>query len=271
MSSLDRIPPQHQQAVTDLVRDYVKKTDVDAIAIGGSLGAGTGDSSSDIDLYVYATKIPPVEIRKKIITQRADKYEVGNDYWEPGDEWIERKTKIGVDVMYRTKVWIENELASVIDKGEAKMGYTTAFWYNVRHSLNMYDKNGWYDRLQKKASRSFPERLKDEIIRKNLPVLKDSLSSIKTQIEKAIDRSDLISVNHRVAAWISSYTEIVLAVNYKLHPGEKKILDFLVRNCELLPERISEDLEELITKSSSGKAETLLLIDKMVERLKKII
>jgi len=44
------------------------------------------------------------------------------------------------------------------------------------------------------------------------------------QINAAIVRQDPVSVNHRVAAWLSSYFDILFAMNGQFHPGEKRPL-----------------------------------------------
>ena len=40
------------------------------------------------------------------------------------------------------------------------------------------------------------------------------------QINAAIFRQDPVSFNHRVAAWLSSYFDILFAINGQFHPGK---------------------------------------------------
>ena len=86
---------------------FAKLPAVIAVALAGSGVAGTADEQSDLDLYVYAEEPVAMVDRIAIATRFATRREVGNDFWEPGDEWIDAQTGRHVDVMYRTPDWIE--------------------------------------------------------------------------------------------------------------------------------------------------------------------
>ena len=55
-----------------------------------------------------------------------------------------------------------------------------------------------------------------------------------------------MSRNHRVAAWIASYFDIIFAANRVLHPGEKKLVDIAERECGRLPLDMRVDVEDLV-------------------------
>ncbi len=46
-------------------------------------------------------------------------------------------------------------------------------------------------------------------------------ASYLDQIKLAVKRNDPISVNHRIAAFMASYFDIIFALNKVYHPGEK--------------------------------------------------
>ncbi len=57
------------------------------------------------------------------------------------------------------------------------------------------------------------------------------------QIEKACQRKDLISLNHRVAALLASYFDVIFALNRVLHPGEKRLMEWAQAHCARVPRR----------------------------------
>lgn len=201
---------------------------VEAVALGGSSAAGTGDPQSDVDLYVYARGEPPVAERLAAVSElgATGAVEVGNRAFEPGDEWQDAVSGIGVDVMYREPAWIEDRLAAVLDRHEPSLGYTTCLWFNVRTSTPLVDRSGWISALQRKAAVDYPEPLRRAIVAHNLPMLRARRSSFLRQLELAAERGDAISVNHRAAAFAASWFDVLFAVHRAPHPGEKRLLSF---------------------------------------------
>jgi hypothetical protein len=203
---------------------FAKFPAVIAVALAGSGVAGTADEQSDLDLYVYAEEPVAMADRIAIATRFATRREVGNDFWEPGDEWIDAQTGRHVDVMYRTPDWIEEQLERVLVRHEASVGYSTCFWHNVLHSTPLFDRSGWYRDLQAAATRPYPRPLQRAIIARNYSILRQTLSSYLAQIERAVWRGDSVSIQHRVTALLASYFDVLFAVNELPHPGEKRLL-----------------------------------------------
>jgi predicted nucleotidyltransferase len=205
--------------------------DVDTVAMAGSRAAGSADDRSDIDLYVYAAEPVAMADRAAIASRFATRREVGNVFWEPGDEWIDERTGLQVDVMYRTPAWIEDQLKRVLTRHEASLGYSTCFWHNVRHSEPLFDRDGWYAELQETAAGPYPEPLRWAIVARNHPILRQTFSSYLAQIERAVRRGDSVSIQHRVTALLASYFDVLFAVNVLPHPGEKQLLQLAVAHC----------------------------------------
>ena len=88
------------------------------------------------------------------------------------------------------------------------------------------------------------------------------------QISKAIARNDLVSINHRVAAFLASYFDIIFAVNELLHPGEKRLIPYAKVKCKVLPKDFEENIVNLLSKKDS---EILNFLDIMIENLKNIL
>jgi predicted nucleotidyltransferase len=227
--------------------------EVEAVALGGSRAAASADEGSDIDLYVYGAAPPAVE-RRLALTAGA-RAEVDNRFFEPGDEWVDVSTGIHLDVMYRTPAWIEADLDRVLVRHEARVGYSTCFWDNVRTARPMFDRSGWYAALRGRAQASFPEALRRAIVAKNRPLLAAGLSSFAAQIEKAVARGDRVSANHRAAAFLASYFDILFALNRATHPGEKRLLEHVSHRCPIRPDDLDAAVGRLLGAAACGSAE----------------
>jgi predicted nucleotidyltransferase len=230
---------------------YAECSQVEAVVLGGSRTSESSDAYSDIDLYVYAHQPLPLEVRRKVAESHTAA-EIGNEFWEPGDEWVEAGTGISVDVMFRDPRWIEDRLADVLRHHRASVGYSTCFWYNVLHSRILVDKNGWFARLQASARQPYPAALKNAIVAKNFPILRKNMSSYIHQLELAVARRDSVSLQHRVTALLASYFDILFAVNELPHPGEKRLVDFASTHCRKLPKGFPVAIRELCTSQASS-------------------
>ena len=240
-----------------------------AIALAGSEGVGEADALSDIDLYVYADAEIPIPARRAVAGDFADRMEIDNRFWEPGDEWIDRASGRSIDIMYRSPAWIQDQLARVLERHEASIGYSTCFWWNVLHSRALYDPTGWYASLQQTARQPYPAELRRAIVARNFPILRGNISWYRRQIEAAIARGDWASVHHRVSAFLASYWDILFAVNGVPHPGEKHTVDYARRLCKKLPPGWEEAAGTLLRQPAlahldrlaDGLEETLLELE----------
>ena len=227
-----------------IARDFAALPQVEAVVMAGSRASEFADAESDVDLYVYVTEDIRLDERARIAAG-SSRVEIGNATWEPGDEWIDSRTVTRVDVMFRHVRWIEEQLDRVLVRHQASPGYSTCFWYNILHSVALFDRNGWFATLEKRATVSYPPELRKAIIAKNYPLLRRNQSSYLHQIELAVKRNDPISVNHRVAALLASYFDVLFAVNELPHPGEKRILDHAKASCSRLPGGLERQVREL--------------------------
>ena len=221
---------------------------VEAVALGGSqAGIGPGrlrqgddgtppsvsrpamtDAASDIDLYVFTRAEIPLAARQAIVEQAggASRLDLGLAYWGPGDEWYDLDTGIEVDLVYFDAAWMEAQIARVVEEHQPSLGYTTCLWRTVSRCQVFQDPHGWLTGLQVRCAVAYPEALRRNIIDFNHPVLRGVIPSYYRQIEKAVQRGDLVSANHRLAALLASYFDILFAFNRVPHPGEKRLLAF---------------------------------------------
>jgi hypothetical protein len=249
----------------DIAIQYSRLSQVESMTMGGSQVTKSSDRESDIDMYVYTSNQLPLTARKSIVEKYATRFELNNQFWEDGDEWIDEESGIHIDVMFRSLQWMEDQLDRVLIRYEASVGYSTCIWYNVLNSKILFDQNGWFTNLQKKSQQPYPEELRQAIIAKNYPILQKNLSSYIYQLENAVKRNDRISINHRITALLASYFDIIFAVNRLPHPGEKRILQFAEANCTLLPENMGAQVAHLLDSLTMGDVikNALELIDSL--------
>jgi len=264
---------RHGADLAGKVTDQFKGiTSVAAVALGGSRANGQLDEQSDIDLYVYTHKDIPVEKRREIVNKLgASKADMNLTFWDTGDEWFDSATGIEVDVMYWHPNWIEEQLERVLVKHQASMGYTTCFWRTLKNSQLLFDRNGWFCDLQEQSKQPYPIELKRAVIAKNHPVLRNVIPAYTHQISKALERNDLVSINHRLAALLASYFDVLFAVNEVLHPGEKKLLKFVKEECALVPEDLGGLIGQILQFGSVGDLELMKKLDTLIDGLDEIL
>jgi hypothetical protein len=249
---------------------FAQLPEVEAVALAGSLMGSMGEALSDLDIYIYVQHDIPAEVRSAIGAEYSDSRQI-NDYWGPGMEWDDPQTGLHVDSMYFTTAFMEEQLARVLDRHEAWMGYTTAFWHTVRISKVLFDRSGWFEKLHEKAQQPYPDALVRAIVQQNYPVLRDTYSSYLVQLKKAAARNDLVSLNHRAAALLAGYFDILFAVNRQTHPGEKRLIAQALELCPKRPSRMREHIQAFLLGTTDTRQSienvTNVLIDGLEDLL----
>ena len=256
---------QNEKILEKMVQDYKNFDEVRAIVISGSSTANTCDNSSDYDIYIYCKKDPDVSKRREIALKYSDNPEIDNHYFETGDVYYFRETGKPVDIMYRSLESIEGNIRWVWEEYNACLGYTTCFVYNVNKSKILFDRDGWFKELQEKTKQPYPEKLAKNIITKNFNYLKDVMFSYYDQLKTAVQRNDYVSVNHRSAAFLASYFDIIFAMNRLLHPGEKKLVEFAKQNCKIIPADFECNVNNLAVGDVSERIQSA---EKMIDKIR---
>ncbi|HEX6901845.1 MAG TPA: DUF4037 domain-containing protein [Thermoanaerobaculia bacterium] len=255
-----------------LAAAYAEIPEVEAVAVAGSRTTAASDAASDVDLYVYSREPVPLSRRREVVERSAGgRAEIGNRFFEPGDEWIDAETGVHVDAMFRQTAWIEDQLARVLDRHEASVGYSTCFWHNVLTSQALFDRHGWFAALQEKARRPYPEELARAIVAKNHPLLRGNLSSYLHQIARAVERGDAVAVHHRVTALLASWFDILFAINRLPHPGEKRLLRFAEERCALRPAGMREDVDALLGAVYPPDARVVERAERVIDGLDQLL
>ena len=259
----------YNKTLNKILNEFQQLDGVEAIGIGGSSASGKTDKSSDIDVYLFTSKDIPIKKREEIIKKYSSNYEVGEEYFGAGDEFHVDVMDKDFDVMYFDKNWIEDNYRNVWLNGNASNGYTTCFLYTLSVLDVKHDKTGWLTDLKSKLNTPYPEKLKENIIQRNMMLLMDKpFASYYEQLNKAVKRNDLNSVNHRTAAFLESYFDIIFAKNELLHPGEKRLVKYAKEKCRILPKDFEQDVNNLVVAQPCEKP---LIAQKMVENLREIL
>ena len=218
---------------------------------------------------IFIDKDIPVIERENLIKQYSSKYEVGGEYFGSGDEFFVDELNQQLDVMYWGVNWFNDIVENVWVKHYPSNGYTTAFLYTLNNFQIIYDTDNWLLNLQKSIKTEYPKELKENIIKRNIMLMYDKpFASYYEQIEKALKRNDIVSVNHRISAFLASYFDVIFAVNELLHPGEKRLVQYALNNCKILPKDFEENLIKLHNQPNT---DTLFILNDIVINLKGIL
>lgn len=217
---------------------------VEAIALGGSRAGEVYDEQSDYDVYLYCTGPVEENVRRQILQKYCRYMEIGNHFWEQEDNCT-LNDGIDIDILYRNLEDFTRDVASVVEQCNAHNGYTTCMWHNLLTCKIIYDKDGRLQAAKERFNVLYPKQLKENIISNNLKLLYTAMPAYKLQILKAASRGDVVSVNHRTAAFMESYFDIIFAMNELTHPGEKRLVQLCQKKCKVLPERFEENINQL--------------------------
>lgn len=240
--------------------------EVEAIALGGSRAGDQYDEKSDYDLYVYCQGIPNKEVRKALLEPYCQYLELNNTFWEVEDDAI-LNNGIPIDIIYRSLKDFDQSLHQVVKDHIAYNGYTTCLWHNLLNSKILYDPKGKLEKLQDQYDIEYPKALRQNIIHKNWRLLTNNLPSYDTQIHKAMDRKDLVSVNHRTAAFLESYFDLLFALNSLTHPGEKRMVTYLKEKATILPDHFEENINTLFEVLFTDPNQALQTLQAMIKEV----
>ncbi len=214
------------------------------------------DEASDIDILVFTNDEIPIAEREKIMRASGGAYDanLGLHYFGPRDEWNHSPSGIEVDMVYFRADWMSEHLIRVLEKHQPSIGYTTAHVHTMQNAVPLYDPSGWLATQQNIARQPYPLALARAIVQHNHPLLRGIIHSYQGQILKALKRGDLPSINHRVAALLASYFDILYAANGIAHPGEKRMAQTLLQVGAMVPADMQRQLNSLLLLGAADLA-----------------
>ena len=252
-----------------LIADIAAWPEVEAIALGGSRAGKHYDEKSDYDVYLYCTAPIADPVRREVLNRYCSYMELGNHFWEFEDNCT-LKNGIDIDILYRNLDDFTAGLADVVERCNPHNGYTTCMWHNLLTCKILVDKTGRLTASKKRFDVPYPDALRANIISRNDMLLEGTLPAYEMQIRKAILRGDLVSVNHRVSAFLESYFDILFALNRRTHPGEKRLVSLCKENCSLLPEYFEANLNDLFQNMFTDAERTIAALGRIIEEIRKI-
>ncbi len=260
------------QRLSDLFRVYPS---VEAVTLSGSRTSGVAiDDRSDIDLSVYTPEDSfPLEERRAIVARLggASKASLGLRNWGDGDVWFDAGSGIEVDVVYAGQRETEAALDRLLRQYQPSGGYSTAIWHTVRTARLLFDRSGWFARLQAWSDQPYPAELRRTIIDLNFPVLRDMIPSYRYNVVKSLPRRDLTFINNEVTWMLASYFDVLFAINNVPHPGAKRLLEQAARLCPRRPPDLARQVAEVLRLAGTGDDELVAAIDRLVDGLEAIL
>jgi len=250
-----------------LVRDLSEHEHVESILLAGSRVTDIPDKESDYDIYVYVKKELPISFREIVLNKNFSYFELNNTIWETEDQGILKESGTYVDIVYRDMNWLESHLTELLGKNISSTGYSTCFWSNLLYSDILYDPDKKATHLKEKYTIPFSNELVKSILKRNYGVLRTIIPSYINQIDKAIKRNDIISVQHRITAFFESYFDIIFAINKMSHPGEKKILNILKHKAKFLPQKMEFEIVNLLKNQFNSNYDVLSALNSICDNL----
>ena len=232
--------------INQLFAELSAVPEIEAIALGGSRAGTHFDEKSDYDIYLYCTAPVSEDTRRRILSKYCSYVEYSNQFWETEDNGT-LNNGIDFDLLLRDLDDFTAGVARVVEQFQPSNAYTTCMWHNLVTCKIICDKSGRLTAAKERFTVLYPEQLKKNIIERGWRLLHTSMPAYELQINKAAKRGDLVSVNHRVAAFLETYFDVLFAFNGKTHPGEKRLMQLCRESCAQLPENFEENLHALFS------------------------
>lgn len=230
---IDSLPTDKHQIVLDMTNALASIQGVQAICLGGSYARGTATSHSDIDIGIYYSELCPFSIGDirslaeqfdPAVATVTDFYEWGP--WVNGGAWL--NTKNGkIDWLYRNLDQVRNVLEDAHEgrftwdyRQQPPYGFfSVTYLSDLQHNIPLYDPDEIFAEL-KRATQSYPEALKKQIIQEHLWSVEFSYLNA----QKFASRNCIYGTVGCMTRIVSELTQVLFALNEVYFSSEKEAL-----------------------------------------------
>lgn len=209
--------------IENIVKEFEKLEEVEAMMLGGSRAKGKFDEKSDYDLYVYLNSPLSESKRRNILDRYCSYMEYSNHFWELEDDG-KLNNGIEIEFIYRDYDFFKEIIENMKNKSVGN-GYSTCFYDNLMNSVILFDKSDKIKEIQATNNNLIDDEYVQAIVDLNYPLIYKSMPALFGQFKKALGRKDYNSTVHRLAEYFAIYYDILFALNKASHPGEKRLVE----------------------------------------------
>jgi hypothetical protein len=80
-----------------------------------------------------------------------------------------------------------------------------------------------------------------------------------------------VSVNHRVAALLASYFDVIFALNRLPNPGEKRLVEQAGKRCAVIPDGMAPQVKRVLCATAGCDGDLIVEISEMLDDLDRLL
>jgi hypothetical protein len=230
------------------------------IAIGGSYAKGSGDSLSDVDIYLFADEVlPGVRRAERVVAELGA--EARPESWGADDPFVQGGTDFWhagqrVECWLRSTREVDRTLRACLG-GEVRreyvvwtvMGFLSYTALADVHSMKVVDDPHGILGRWKEAVATYPEALRQGILDRFMP--EAAFWPENFHYRTAVQRADVIYTSGIVQQVLHALIQAVFALNRVYFPGEKR-LAHAMETLPVQPSGFAHRVQELLAPAAVG-------------------
>lgn len=228
------------------------------IAIGGSHAKGSGDSLSDVDIYLFANEVLPAARRDERVVDELGA-EARPESWGVDDSFVQGGTDFWhadqrVECWLRSTGEMDRTLRGCLAGGVRReyvvwtvMGCLSYTALADVHSMKIVDDPHGILARWKAAVATYPEALRQSILGRFMP--EAAFWPENFHYRTAVQRADVVYTSAIVQQVLHALIQVLFALNRVYFPGEKR-LAYAMQRLPVQPSGFAHRVQELLAPSS---------------------